>query len=221
MDLTRRDALKRVGLAGVATVAGIALVPTPPRSPAPATVESSNDVPDIPGVDERGRLIDQHESPIATFQYQEAEDGYEPTAPINVVFSLARSPGGLERVMAVLEDLGWVRGPEEYVRYAYDYDEGTYVIQEATAAETYYGSNGRRHVRCWQFDDVVSMQAHEDSGARPYHRIESYADARTYLESVYAEAGWEVTPNALDLDNATGPDHDHDGYATLIAEEQP
>ncbi|MFP9191541.1 hypothetical protein ACLI4Q_07805 [Natrialbaceae archaeon A-CW1-1] len=206
---------RRILLAGGLTAVGIALVPSPPGEPTLGRVESADTTVDIAGVDDR-RIETESQSSVARYQYRRGEAGFEPTAPINVVFALEDAVGGLERVMTVLDDAGWARSPEEYTRYAFDAAHDRYVRQQATAAETYYGTSGRRHVRCWQFGDVVSMQAHEDTGARPKHGIESYADTRAYIERLYAGAEWAVTPNALDLANARAPDHD--GYATLITE---
>ncbi|WP_255681779.1 hypothetical protein [Natrinema sp. SYSU A 869] len=123
---------------------------------------------------------------------------------------------GLERVMSVLVDEGWVRNPEEYTRFAWDRTDEEYVRQQATAAQTYYGTNGRRHVRCWSFESVVSMQAHEDTSARPKHGIASYQRGRDTIEAIFAADGWGITPSAIDLQNEKGPDHD--GFATVIAE---
>ncbi|MFP8957521.1 hypothetical protein ACLI4Y_12385 [Natrialbaceae archaeon A-CW3] len=207
---------RRVLLAGGLTAIGIALVPSPPGEPTLGRVESADTTVDIAGVGDERRIETEAQSPVARYHYRRVDDGFEPTAPINVVFALEDGVGGLERVMAVLDDAGWMRSPEEYTRYAYDAERDRYVRQQATAAETYYGTSGRRHVRCWQFDDLVSMQAHVDTGARPKHGIESYAGARTYVERLYAGADWSVAPNALDLANAQSPDHD--GSATLITE---
>ncbi len=187
----------------------------PPDTELATTVESADAQLTVPGLED-GRLTDERDSPIVAYQYRQEGSTYRPTAPINLVFDLEEPAGGLDRVMSVLEAAGWVRAPEEYVRYAYDYEADEYVRQEATAAETYYGTSGRRHVRCWQFDTLVSMQAHEDTGARPKHGIESYTDTREYLEKLYAAADWRVTPRALSLENDEPPDHD--GYATLITE---
>ncbi|MFP8889782.1 hypothetical protein ACLI4U_08415 [Natrialbaceae archaeon A-CW2] len=210
---------RRGVLAALATGVGVALVPAPPSQPQLGRVQSADGRLQIDGVDAEGTIRDERDSPVARYHYKRTDDGFEPTSPINVVFDLERAPGGLERVMAPLEDAGWVRRLEEYTRYAYDADRDVYVRQQATAAETYYGTSGRRHVRCWQFGSVVSMQAHVDTGARPKHGIESYTDAREYLSRLYAGEGWDVSPRALTLENAQDPDHD--GYATVIHEVEP
>jgi|GEM_PF-657195 len=214
----RRSAIRRGGLAVAATVIGVSLAPSPPSAHVATTVESADEGLETPGFDGT-RLIDERESPVATYQYRRHDGGFDPTAPMNVIVEVHEEPGGLERVMAVLEDAGWVRSPQEYTRYALEYDTGEFVVQQATAAETYYGTTGRRHVRCWQFDDVVSMQAHRDTGAQPKHGIETYAETREYVGRLYEAAGWNVTPGALDLQNAEPPDHD--GKATLITEGTP
>jgi hypothetical protein len=61
------------------------------------------------------------------------------------------------------------------------------------------------------------MQAHEDSPARPTHGVPSYLRGRETIARIFAEAGWRVSPRAIDLRNETEPDHD--GFATVIAAE--
>ena len=213
----RRSFLQKVGIAGVATAAGVAILPGPPES-APMAQASDDDgdggspIEDLPWT--QTVIEDESTAPVARFQYRADGDSFEPTAPINVVFALADSPDGLPAVMAVLEDAGWIRVLEEYTRYAWDRDTEEYVLQEATAAETYYGTSGRLHVRCWEFEGVVSMQAHEDAAARPYHTIASYARGRRAIESLFRAEGWNISPRALELDNERDPDHD--GSASVI-----
>ncbi|SEQ77255.1 hypothetical protein [Natrinema salaciae] len=215
---TRRTLLRKAGLTGIGTVAGVALLPSPPNATEPSgTVEAAEppagiaDWLDAP-------ITDEDASPIGRYHYEPTGDGFRATAPFNVVL-LPDADGerGLERVMSVLDAEGWIRSPEEYTRFAWDRTDEEYVRQQATAAQSYYGTNGRRHVRCWSFEGVVSMQAHEDTPARPKHGVASYRRGRDTVEAIFAADGWRVSPDAIELDNEKGPDHD--GFATVIAEE--
>lgn len=209
----RRSFLGKVGATGVAVAAGIAILPSPPKSA--ATVRSADDRDgENRTVPWEGPITDEDATPIARYQYRAAGDGFEPTSPINVVFPLADAEEGLEDVAAVLEDAGWSRPPEEYARYAWDRRTEEYVLQEATAAETYFGTHGRLHVRCWEFEGVVSMQTHEDSRPWPRHAIDSYERARTVIESLFDAEGWTRYAARIDLANGKSPDHD--GHATVI-----
>ncbi|WP_049924241.1 hypothetical protein [Halopiger djelfimassiliensis] len=215
---TRRTLLRKGGLTGFGTVAGIAALPSPPDAAmGEGTVEGAKAPAAVaPWTD--GAITDEGEAPIARYHYRvdpkaDGIDGVAATAPINVVFV---TEDGLERVMAVLEDAGWLRDIEEYTRYAWDREAEEYVRQQATAAETYYGANGRYHVRCWSFEGLVSMQAHEDTSVRPKHGIASYERGRRAIERLYAAAGWSVSPGVIDLQNEKEPDHD--GLATVITE---
>lgn len=214
------------GLAGAGTVVGVVALPSPPdATPVDRTVEATEPPADVAGWLD-GPITDEDETPIARYQYRTAgirradrtdADDFVATAPINVVFLPDAESGeaGLERVVSVLEDEGWLRRPEEYVRFAWDRKRAAFVRQQATAAETYYGTTGRLHVRCWSFEGVVSVQAHEDTGARPKHGIASYERGREAVAAIFADDGWTVSPTAVDLDNAQ---FDHDGYATVVTE---
>ncbi|MXV62968.1 hypothetical protein GS429_13000 [Natronorubrum sp. JWXQ-INN-674] len=224
---TRRSLLRTGGLAGIGTLAAIAALPSPPdATPIDRTVEGA-EPPDRVTRWSDEPITTEAETSIARYQYRPMSarvdrtdaDAFVATAPINVVVLPDPATGtdgeALEHVMSVLEDEGWLRQPEEYTRYAWDRTEGAFVRQQATAAETYYGTSGRLHVRCWSFDGVVSVQAHEDTGARPKHGIASYKRGRKAMAAIYAEAGWDVSPTAIDLDNAR---RDYDGMATVITE---
>lgn len=215
---TRRSLLRKVGTAGGGTVVGAALLPSPPDATDPSgTVEAADPPAEAADwIDEP--ITDENDAPIGRYHYEPTPDGYRATAPFNVV-ALPADGGdrGLERIMSVLVDEGWVRNPEEYTRYAWDRTTEEFVRQEATAAQTYYGTNGRRHVRCWAFEGVVSMQAHEDTPARPKHGVTSYLRGRETIERIFAADGWRISPRAIDLQNEKGPDHD--GLATVIAED--
>ncbi|MCU4971972.1 twin-arginine translocation signal domain-containing protein [Halobacteria archaeon AArc-m2/3/4] len=217
----RRSFLGTLAAAGVATATGLVVVPSPPESPATVsgTTDESTDPPvdlaDASWFDATQPITDEDATPIARYQYKATETGYEPTAPINVVVSLAGPADvDLETVIGVFEDAGWTRELEEYTRYAWDRTTERYVLQEATAAETYYGTSGRLHVRCWEFEGVVSIQAHQDDAARPFHVIESYDRGRQVAEALFRANGWAVSRAAIDLDNAAQPDHD--GYASVV-----
>lgn len=222
---TRRSLLRTGGLVGVGTIAAIAALPAPPDGTArDRTVEGAEPPAAVAEWTER-RLADEDDSPIARYQYAATDgdvdrtdhDAFRATAPVNVVLLPAAETdaAGLERVMDVLTDEGWYRRPEEYTRYAWDRASETYVRQMATAAETYYGTSGRLHVRCWSFEGVVSVQAHEDTGARPRHGIASYERGREAVAAIFDAAGWTVSPTAIDLENEQS---DHDGDATVVAE---
>ncbi|QLK24544.1 hypothetical protein HYG81_10445 [Natrinema zhouii] len=215
---TRRSLLRKAGLTGIGTVAGITLLPSPPDATDPTgTVEAAEPPAAVSEwIDEP--ITDEDDTPIGRYHYEPTSNGFRATAPFNVVL-LPDADGarGLERVMSVLDDEGWIRNPEEYTRFAWDREAEAYVRQQTTAAQAYYGANGRRHVRCWSFENVVSMQAHEDTPARPKHGVTSYQRGRDTIEAIFAGEGWQVSPSAIDLANETGPDHD--GFATVIAEE--
>lgn len=215
MSADRRTILRRVGMGAVGTALGVLVLPSPPETPARTDTVPESSPPERVSAWAQP-LETEDQSPIARYQYRKDGDEYVPTAPLNVVAIPTDEPGGLERTMAVLEDAGWLRRPEEYVRYAWDRETETYVRQEATAAQTFYGTSGRLHVRCWEFEGIISMQAHEDTGARPRHGIESYVDARDAIEHLYHAAGWDISPRALDLANEGGVDHD--GYASVLTE---
>ena len=223
---SRRSLLRTGGLAAVGTLGAIVALPSPPdATPIDRTVEAA-DVPDrIAELADDGPITDETATPIARYQYRATEadpdrtdrDAFVATAPINVVLDPAAESdaAGLERVMEVLDDDGWYRDPDEYTRYAWDRSEGRFVRQQATAAEAYYGASDRFHVRCWSFEGLVSMQAHEDAAARPKHDIASYRRGCEVIAADFDAAGWNVTPNGLDLDNAQ---RDYDGVATVITE---
>lgn len=212
----RRSFLRRGGIVGLAGVGGILTLPAPPTGPAggsPSAVAADDEFP------YQGETIaSEDDAPIARYQYRQDGDEYVPTAPINVVFPLADREAGLETVLEVLDDLGWTRYPEEYARYAWDREGARYLHQKGTAAETYFGMHGRLHVRCWEFEGVVSMQAHEDTAVRPRHGIESYADAEASIAEHYQANGWRLAPTGVDLENARGPDHD--GTASILRPEE-
>ncbi|WP_254864599.1 hypothetical protein [Halovivax gelatinilyticus] len=206
--LDRRSALTYAGAVGLSGLGALVLAPSPPNRP--ATADAATDV-DVSFDDP---ITTEDESPVARYQYRPTGDGFASTAPINVVFPLADSAAGLSAVMAVLKEAGWTGDIEEYGRYAWDRTRARFIYQEATAAETAAGLHGRLHVRCWEFEGVVSMQAHEDSAARPRHRIASYVDAREAISGLFQAAGWRLAPEMIDLTNGGGADHD--GLAAVI-----
>ena len=222
---TRRSLLRTGALASLGVVGAIAVAPSPPNAtPLDRTVDATES-PDAVAEWTDKPITGEAETPIVRYQYRKADgdvnrtdfDDFVATAPINVVFVPDDDieSDGLERVMSILTDEGWLRAPEEYTRYGWDRDEERFVRQQATAADAYYGTSGRLHVRCWSFEGIVSMQAHEDTGARPKHGIASYERGRTAMEAIYADAGWDVSPTEIDLDN---DQRDHDGQATVITE---
>lgn len=218
----RRPFLQKVGLAAGGTVLGLLAMPAPPE-PLVALETLDRADTDDPATDvlptvvtEFGgdtRLDDENASPIALWQYRKAPRGFVATSPINVVLPLADSDTTLADVIGILVDAGWRRSPEEYVRYAWNRRTESYEPQHATAAETHFGTSGRFHVRCWKFEDVVSMQVHEDAPPFPTHTVPGYARARAAVERLYHAAGWRVIRGAITLDNAK---KDHDGTATVI-----
>ncbi|WP_440772351.1 hypothetical protein [Natronorubrum sp. DTA28] len=223
---TRRSLLRTGAAAGTGTLLAIAALPSPPDStPIDRTVEGSETPPAVDDWTDEP-ITGETDTPMVRYQYRPIEDGADPnefddfvaTAPINVVLvpDDEVDGDGLERVMAVLENEGWFRDPEEYTRYGWDRRESTFVRQQATAAETYYGTSGRLHVRCWSFEGIVSMQAHEDTGARPEHGIASYDRGLEAIESIFDAAGWAVASDAVDLDNEQ---RDYDGLASVITED--
>ena len=222
---TRRSLLRTGAATGAGALLAIAALPSPPdATPIDRTVEGAATPPAVDDWTD-GTVTGETDTPIVRYQHRPIEDGADPnefddfvaTAPINVVLvpDDEVDGDGLERVMDVLEDEGWFRDPEEYTRYGWDRQESTFVRQQATAAETYYGTSGRLHVRCWSFEGIVSMQAHEDSGARPEHTVTSYDRGLEAIKSIFDAAGWDISPDAIDLDNDQG---DHNGLASVITE---
>lgn len=207
MDDARRSFLKRAGLLAAATAGGAIAMPSPhpaQRIERP-TAEHEGEVPVIDA---------ETATPYALWQYSRERSGYEPTSPINLVVTIAGSDRTFDDVMAVVDDLGWVRRPAEYVRFAYDVFEDEYARQHATAAQTVHGGFGRHHLRAWDFGGYVSIQAHEDTAATFEHEIASYETTKHLLEWGFDDAGWTVKPDGLFLNNEADPDHD--GAATVI-----
>lgn len=222
---SRRSLLRTGGLAAVGTLGGLVALPPPPdATPSDRTVEAAA-LPDAVAEWTDDTISRETQTPIARYQYRATaadpdrtdRDGFVATSPVNVVLvpDTETDAAGLESVMGVLEDEGWLRDPDEYTRYAWDRTDGRFVRQQATAAESYFGASGRFHVRCWSFEGIVSMQVHEDSAARPKHDVISYDRGRESIAAAFDAAGWDVSPDAIDLDNAQ---RDHDGVATVIAE---
>lgn len=211
----RRTFLKKFGLTCLGTAASVLALPAPatttPVDHVSAGGELSNPV--LEGIENDAEITEEDDSPLALWQYKRDGSGYVPTSPINVAIPIGETGLDLDDVLGVLEDAGWERSPEEYVRYAWDRQSATFVRQHATAAETYFGTSGRHHVRCWSFEGWVSMQAHVDSRALPKHRVVSYERARAMVERHYAAAGWRIDRNAVEFENEKG---DHDGTATLL-----
>lgn len=207
----RRDFLGTVAASVAASGLGVAALPSAPEAE-DALMPGDRSPSAAP--DERDPAVTtEDDAPYALWQYKPTDDGYAPTSPINVVFPLASSDRGLTDVMAVLADAGWQSAPVEYARYAWHREREEYELQQATAAETFYGTVGRRHVRCWELEGAVSMQAHEDTAAAPSHGIASYRRAQRRIEYLFDDAGWAVD-GTVRFANEKGPDHD--GHATVI-----
>ncbi|UTF54527.1 hypothetical protein [Natronosalvus rutilus] len=137
---TRRSLLRKIGLTGIGTATGIALLPTPPHSTTlHGTVEGAE--PPAAAADWIGtEITTEDETPVGRHHYAPTRDGFVPTAPFNVVLiPAADGEAVLERVMTVLDEEGWVRNPVEYTRFAWDRTTDSYVRQQATAAQTYWG----------------------------------------------------------------------------------
>ena len=210
---TRRGLLARVGATAVGTGLAVLALPAPPAEPDPEVYETVA----LPESWMEVSIEDEESSPVARYQYRPSGEVFEATAPINVVALPGSQDEPLAPVARVLRDAGWHRTPEEYTRFAWDRREGRYVRQELTAAETYYGLAGRFHVRCWAFEGVVSIQAHEDTEPTPRHGIASYERGREYVRSLFLEAGWAAGASRIDLTNEGGVDHD--GKATVLLED--
>lgn len=214
---TRRSFVRKAGACSLGAIGTIAVLGDPPTSRARAeeqfvALSDLDRAPEIAVQAEDGDLSEAAADPFAVEMYKLTADGYRPTAPINLAVVLTGSHD-LSDVMAVFEDDGWRRSPKEYVRYARSPD-GEWVRQQATAAESTFGSLGRSHVRCWSFDDVVSIQVHTDTPALPDHGIETYSEARDRVERLFAADGWRVAHEALAFANEKQPDHD--GRVTVI-----
>ncbi len=159
--------------------------------------------------------VSESEFPYAVWQYHYDRngdrDGLSPASPINVVFPLESADN--EDVVQTLSNAGWVTEPFEYTLWAWDRETGEYRRPDWSGAETVFGLGGRLHVRAWQLEGTVSLQAHVDSAVVPSHEVTSYADARSAVEEIFEQAGWTIT-EAVDLENRMPPDHD--GVASVI-----
>lgn len=207
MGYSRRSFLRRAAVATGVTAGAIVVFPSPhPDQPTDRPVEAhTGTLPEI-------EL--EEESPYALWQYSRERDGYNPTSPINVVFTLAGTDRTLDDVMHVFTNVGWVERPAEYVRFAYNAHTGSYERQHASAAQTFHGGFGRHHIRAWDFEGYVSVQAHEDTAATPEHEIVSYESTKHLIEWLFHERGWSVEPDGASFDNANPPDHE--GLVTVI-----
>jgi hypothetical protein len=207
----RRDFLQKTAVASVGTAAGVFALPsTPEASDALMPAERS---PSASAARRSPSITTEDASPYAMWQYKRQGGGFTSTSPINVVFPLSESERGLDDVMGVLSDAGWYSLPVEYTRYAWHRGREEFEHQHATAAESFYGTVGRRHVRCWELEGAVSMQTHEDTEATPNHGIESYRQAQRRIEHLFDDAGWSVD-ETLRFANEKPPDHD--GHVTVI-----
>jgi hypothetical protein len=144
-------------------------------------------------------------------------DYYEVTSPINVIFWLGSSSETLSDVSDTLtSDPDWSSYAAEYTRYAWDRNanngHGRFMRQQATAATAPFGWDVQRnHVRCWEFGEYVSMQAHIDTEVP--HSVDSYIDAEREIDDLFDQAGWTVYQDFYGLNNSRG---DHNGSATWI-----
>lgn len=207
----RREFLRNAAITGLGAGVGVlALPPTPEASDALMPAERS---PSASASRRLPSVTAEDSTPYAVWQYKRRGDEFAPTSPINVVFPLAETETDLDDVMDVLFDAGWYSLPVEYTRYAWHRERDQYEHQHATAAETFYGTVGRRHARCWELEGTVSMQTHADTEATPSHGIESYRRAQRRIEHLFAEAGWSVD-ETLRFANEKPPDHD--GHVTVI-----
>jgi len=163
-------------------------------------------------VDEQAEPVAESETPYAVWQYEPVDGAFRATSPINVVSPLAG--GSFDALLDVFRGAGWYEHPAEYVRYAHDPATGQYRPPDYAAAETQFGVAGRLHVRCWQIEGTVSIQAHVDTPATPKHGIRSYAAGRAAVERRCRDAGWRVAGSRLALGNDKRPDHD--GRASVI-----
>lgn len=207
MGYSRRSLLKRAGATVIGTAVAVAGLPDPhavQRSERPVAPHDGA-VPEI---------LTERESPYARYYYSYEDGGYEPRGPVNVVVATAGTDTTLEDVMDVFWAADWVDYPAEYVRFAYDVHHDRYARQHVTAAQTYFGGFGRHHIRVWDFEGYVSIQAHEDTPARPGHEIASYESTRHLIEWLFHNDGWTVKPDGAYFANESDPDHL--GYVTVI-----
>lgn len=209
-ELTRRGLAVRLGAGAVAVAGGVLALPDPPSSP---TSTTDGEVAARPGgsTDAAPQLAEA-DTPYAVWQYRRRDGQFEPTAPINVVCPLDAAT--FDEVVDVFRQAGWHAFPAEYARYAWDRERETYVLQHWSAAESYFGTVGRHHVRCWHTDGTASIQAHVDSAALPSHAIRSYALGQAGVAALFADAGWQVDDDRLAFGNDSEPDHD--GEVTVV-----
>lgn len=206
MTYTRRQLLRRGGLATLGVAGGVVLLPSPPPDQQPVRPEGLS----TPSDRQRSFVTEEYETPYALWMYSRHADDYVATSPINVVITLAHTERTFEDVMAVLWEAGWQPWPVEYVRYAYNAHTDAYERTHQTAAQSRFGAFGRFHVRAWDFEGFISIQVHEDSRPKPSHIVRSHERGKWLLEHLFHEAGWDVSPDAARFDNAAGPDHEGD-----------
>jgi len=208
LGTSRRGFLARLGVGGLGTTTGVALLWDRPASPAGGADSGTVSADTEP--------IDESDEPYAVWQYRRSGDDFSSTIPINVVCPLETA--SFEDVTDVFRDAGWYTRPEEYARYAWNRGTNQYRLQDWAATETQFGKIGRHHIRCWETDGTASIQAHVDTRAAPGHSIKSHADAQRGVENLFEKAGWQVEPDALDFGNDSGPDHD--GLVSVIRKEE-
>ena len=206
--LTRRGMLAAVGGGIGGGLLGATLLPDA-LDPPPVDRTAGD-------VDDGASPVDESDLPYAVWQYHYASDGEHDglaiASPINVVFPL--EDAHFDDVIGTLESAGWADPPLDYTLWAWDRAEGRYRRPHWSGAETYFGLSGRVHVRAWHFEGTASLQAHVDSPPVPRHEIRSYAEARAAVESLFADADWQVDSRELALGNDRQPDHD--GLASVI-----
>lgn len=201
-DMSRRDVL--TGIAG-GLASGAAInwaLPTATSSPLQEESGTGSPPPST-------APIREEDTPYAVYQYAPSVGDFRRTLPINVVFPLDHA--SFDDIVDVFEALQWYSRPAENARYAYDRRTASWSRSDWSGAEALFGIAPRLHIRCWELDGTVSIQAHTDTPPSPHHRVRSFADAARATAELFARASWDVDPadpETIDLGNRQSPDHD-------------
>lgn len=177
---------------------------------------------------------DQGNCGRAVWNYKQTDDGYDESAPVNLVVRGV----GMEDMEEILEhENGWDNLentiiPREGDRYAWDMDRDAWVGPDNEPYGEYggwgtksAGIDGRHHVRCYELEPgIVSIQAHEDGWWDPWkraHDVVSYQSTRDLLIDIFTSADSffhqvgtvDSGPEGWGDD---GADDNHDGIAVIL-----
>jgi len=216
---TRRAFLRKAGLSAVGTVAGITLLPSPPDATDPTGTVEAAEPPSAVAEWTDEPITDEDDAPIGRYHY-------EPTGrrvPRDRSVQRRRAPRSRRRSRPRDRHVR-PRGrrvdtqPRRIHAFAWDRQTESYVRQQATAAQGLL----RRQRSPPPRPVLVVRRRRLDASPRGFRRS---ADTRSPLlppggrhdRSDLRRSRLAGLPDAIDLANAKEPDHD--GVATVIAED--